>query len=61
MQIFNHLKRCPTDDTEVKMKNQPMPVDEEAMHMGILHSADTKETAVAYNIQNWGKKNCFNL
>ena len=41
LQILNHLKRCPTDDTEVKMKDQPMPIAEEAMHMGILHLADT--------------------
>ena len=52
LQIFNHLKRCPLDDTEVKMKDQPMPIVEEAMHMGILHSVDTQETAVAYNTQN---------
>ena len=52
LQIFNHLKRCPNDDTEVKMKDQPMPIVEEAMHMRSLHSADTQETAVAYNTQN---------
>ena len=51
LQIFNHLKRCPIDNTEVKMKDQPMRIVEEAMHMGILRSADTQETAVAYNIQ----------
>ena len=51
LQIFNHLKRCPIDDTVVKMKDQPMPIVEEAMHMGILCSADALETAVAYNIQ----------
>ena len=51
LQIFNHLKQCPIDDTVVKMKDQPMQIVEEAMHMGILRSADTQETAVAYNIQ----------
>ena len=33
------------------MKDTPMPIVEKAMHMGILRSADTQETAVAYNIQ----------
>ena len=51
LQIFNHLKRCPINDTVVKMKDMPMPIVEEAMHMGILRSADTQETAVAYNMQ----------
>ena len=51
LQIFNHLKRCPIDDTVVKMKDTPMPIVEEDMHMGILRSANTKETAVAYNIR----------
>ena len=41
LQILNHLKRCPTDITEVRKKDQPMPIAEEAMHMGILHSGDT--------------------
>ena len=50
-QIFNHLRRCPSEDTEVKMKGQPMPIVEEAMHMGIPPSADTHETAVTFNIQ----------
>ena len=31
LQIFNHLKRCLTDDTEVKMKDQPMPIVEECI------------------------------
>ena len=48
---MSHLKRCPIDDTVVKMKDQPMPIEEEAMHMVILRSTDTQETAVAYNIQ----------
>ena len=41
LQILNHLKRCPTDDTDVRIKDNEMPIAEEAMHMGILHSADT--------------------
>ena len=49
--MFNHINRYPIDDTVVKMKDQPMPTVEEAMHMGIFHSADIQETAVAYNIQ----------
>ena len=60
LQIFNHLKRCPTDDTEVKMKDQPMPIVEEAMHMGILRSEDTQETSVAYNIQK-ARRTVYNL
>ena len=51
LQILNHLRRAHTDDTVVTMKEQPMPVVEEAMHMGILRSADTQESAVSHNIQ----------
>ena len=40
--------------TEVKphviMKGEPMPVVNETMHMGILRSNDTQETAVSQNI-----------
>ena len=50
-QKSNHLRRCPSDDTEVKMKDQPMPIVEEALHMGIPRSADMQETAVIFNIQ----------
>ena len=51
LQIFNHLRGCPVDDTVVKMKEQPMQIVKESMHMGILRSADTQESAVTHNIQ----------
>ena len=46
LQILNHLRRAHIDDTVVTMKEQPMPVVEEAMHMRILRSADAQESAV---------------
>ena len=33
------------------MKEQPVPMVEETMHMGILRSAETQDTTVSYNIQ----------
>ena len=51
LQILNHLRRCPVDDIVVKMKEQPMRIVKEVMHMGILRSADTQESAVTHNIQ----------
>ena len=50
--ILNVAMRRST--TEVKphviMKGEPMPVVNETMHMGILRSNDTRETAVSQNI-----------
>ena len=51
LEILQHARRSPPDDTVVTMKEQPMPTVEEAMHMGVLRSADTQETAVSHNIQ----------
>ena len=51
IQILQHAGCLPSDETVVTMKEQPMPVVEEAMHMGILRSAETQETTVTYNIQ----------
>ena len=49
--VLNHLRRTHIDDTVVTMKEQPMPVVKEAMHIRILRSADTQESAVSHNIQ----------
>ena len=51
LQILNHHRRCPADETVMTIKEQLMPIIEEAMHMGILRSADTEESAVTHNIQ----------
>ena len=51
LEIVQHAGRSPPDDTVVTMKEQPMPIVEEAMHMGVLRSADTQETAGLHNIQ----------
>ena len=49
--VLNHLRRTHIDDTVVTMKEQPMPVVKEAMHIRILRSADTQESAVSHTIQ----------
>ena len=51
LQILKHLRRTHIGDTVMTMKGQPMPVVQEAMHMGILRSTDTQEGAVSHNIQ----------
>ena len=51
LEICQDVRRSPPDDSVVMMKEQPMPIVEEAMHMGVLRSADTQETAVSHNIQ----------
>ena len=39
------------ENLQITMKGIPMPVVKEVMHMGILRSADSQETAVRENIQ----------
>ena len=51
LQILQYARRSPLDDTAITMKGQAMPIVEEAMHVGILRSADSQETAVSHNIQ----------
>ena len=51
LQILQYARRSPPDDTVITMKGQAMPIVEEAMHVGILRSADSQETAVSHNIQ----------
>ena len=51
LQILQYARRSPPDDTAITMKGQAMPIVEEAMHVGILRSADSQETAVSHNIQ----------
>ena len=46
------MRRTTTEiKPQVIMKGEPMPVVNETMHMGILRSNDTQETAVGPNIR----------
>ena len=53
LQFFGHTL---PEYTMVMMKDQAMPIVEEAIHMGIPKSADTQETAVSHNIQKLRRK-----
>ena len=50
--ILNSIAKRTTTKNEpgVTLKGEPMPVVSETMHMGILRSSDTQETAVQENI-----------
>ena len=54
LEIMQHCGQPEDEDSQFTMKGVPMPVVEEVMHMGILRSADTQETAVRENIQKPG-------
>ena len=51
LEIIQHCGHLEDEDFQITMKGVPMPVVEEVMHMGILRSAETQETAVRENIQ----------
>ena len=51
LQILQHARQSASDDTPVTMKEHSMPIVDITMHMGILRSAETQETTVAYNIE----------
>ena len=51
IQHYGQLEDKNFQNNYITMKGVPMPVEEEIMHMGILRSADTQETAVRENIQ----------
>ena len=48
--VLNQCKRTQEIDTNITMDGVRMPVVTEAMHMGILRSADSQESAVNHNI-----------
>ena len=43
LQILQYARRSPQDGTVATMKEQAMPIVEEAMHVGVLRFADTQE------------------
>ena len=51
LEIIQHCGHLEDEDFQITMKGVPMPVVEKVMHMCILRSADTQETAVTDNIQ----------
>ena len=44
-------RRVQGTDISILMGKEVMPVAKEAMHMGVLRSEDSQESAVAYNIE----------
>ena len=46
LEIMRHCGQLEDEDFQITMKGVPMAVVEEIMHMGILISSDTQETAV---------------
>ena len=51
LEIIQHCGQLEDKDFQITIKGVPMPVVEEVMHMGILRSADTQETAVRETMQ----------
>ena len=51
LEIVQQCSQLEQENLQITMKGNPMPVVKEVMHMGILRSADSQETAVRENIQ----------
>ena len=49
--MLQYTRLSPLDETVITMKDQAMQTEEEAMHVGILRSADTQGNTVSHNIQ----------
>ena len=52
LEIPPTLRGQDPEEADITMKGQPMPFVQETMHMGILRSANSQESAVEENIKN---------